>query len=63
MKQLKIFLTVAAAGALLVSCDERQFTPVLGDTTVEFVNPNQTIQLTSEYINIPIQMTEQSSRV
>ena len=61
MKQLKIFLTVAAAGALLVSCDERQFTPVLGDTTVEFVNPNQTIQLTSEYINIPIQMTEQSS--
>lgn len=61
MRHLKIFLTVAAAGALLTSCYERQFTPTLGSSAVEFVNASSEIQLTGEYINIPLQMTEQDS--
>ena len=38
MRNLKIFLTVAAAGVLFTSCYERQFTPTLGSTPVEFVS-------------------------
>jgi len=61
MRTFKIFLTVAAAGALLTSCYERQFTPELGNTPVEFVSSTIDTTLNSSTIRVPVRMTEQSS--
>lgn len=61
MRTLKIFFIAAAAAMLLTSCYKRQFEPTFGNTTVEFVSPNQEIFFSGEYINIPIRMTEQTS--
>ena len=61
MRTLKIFFIAAAAAMLLTSCYKRQFEPTFGNTTVEFVSPNQEIFFSGEYINIPIRMTEQAS--
>lgn len=60
MRNLKIFLTVAAAGVLFTSCYERQFTPTLGSTPVEFVSSTIDTTLNSSTIRIPVHMTEQS---
>ncbi len=60
MRNLKILLTVAAAGVLFTSCYERQFTPTLGSTPVEFVSSTIDTTLNSSTIRIPVHMTEQS---
>lgn len=61
MKYLKILLTAAAAGAMLTSCYERQFTPTLGDTPVEFVYSTIDTTLSNSTIYLPVHLTEQSS--
>lgn len=52
---------VAVLG-FFASCSEKDFTPVLGNTNVEFVNPTTEVVLTGEYLYIPLQMVEQSEK-
>ena len=52
---------VAVLG-FFASCSEKDFTPVTGNTNVEFVNPTTEVVLTGEYLYIPLQMVEQSAK-
>ena len=58
MKNIKIFVILAATLAVLASCDKRDFTVKTGNTPVEFV-PSDSIEITGEYYYLPIQMTQQ----
>lgn len=53
----------AAVAAMTEACNiyERDFSVETGTTPVEFVNAVDTISLASEYINIPIRLTQKSS--
>lgn len=59
MNRIKILLAVTALVAFLASCSEKDFTPATGNTPVELAVAD-TITLTSEYIIIPVQQTEES---
>lgn len=60
MKNIKIFVILAATLAVLASCDKRDFTVKTGNTPVEFV-PSDSIEITGEYYYLPIQMTQQGT--
>lgn len=62
MKITDKIIILAAASLLVGACStyERDFTVHTGSTPVEFVNTIDTADLASEYLNIPIRMTEQS---
>lgn len=61
MKHSKYIIILASAMGALLSCTERDFTPVTGNTPVEFVYSEQEVNLSGAYHYIPIQMTEQAS--
>ena len=58
MKRITLFLTAVVAAVLLISCERRQFT---GETPVEFPGAVDSVDMMTQYIYVPIQMTEQST--
>ncbi|MBR5249897.1 MAG: hypothetical protein IKV28_04860 [Bacteroidales bacterium] len=62
MKQIKLSVLLVAVLAFFTSCQEKDFTPVTGNTQVEFVNPTTEVVLSGEYLYIPLQMIEQSNK-
>ncbi len=60
MKYIKLLIVVAILG-VLSSCTQRQFEPTLGDTKVEFVETEMTVDIAGQYYYIPVQMVEQSA--
>ncbi len=60
MKYIKLLAVVALLG-VFASCSEKNFEPVTGNTAVEFVNTEATVDLLGEYHYIPVQMVEQST--
>lgn len=63
MKIIDKTIILAAASVLAGACStyERDFTVHTGNTPVEFVNTLNTADLASEYLNIPVRMTEKSA--
>lgn len=63
MKITDKIIILAAASLFAGACStyERDFTVHTGSTPVEFVSTLDTADLASEYLNIPIRMTEQSA--
>lgn len=62
MKQIKLSVLLIAVLAFFTACQEKDFTPEVGNTNVEFVNTESNVLLTSEYMYIPLQMVEQSKK-
>ena len=61
MKRITLFLTAVVAAVLLISCERRQFIPDTGKTPVEFPGAVDSVDMMTQYIYVPIQMTEQST--
>lgn len=61
MKRIILFLTAVVAAVLLISCERRQFIPDTGKTPVEFPGAVDSVDMMTQYIYVPIQMTEQST--
>lgn len=61
MKRITLFLTAVVAAVLLISCERRQFIPDTGKTPVEFPGLVDSVDMMTQYIYVPIQMTEQST--
>ena len=54
-------MTAVVAAVLLISCERRQFIPDTGKTPVEFPGAVDSVDMMTQYIYVPIQMTEQST--
>lgn len=59
MKNKILFLAALVSGIALVSCEQREFVPKTANNPVQFPAELDTIGMTSEYVYIPVQMTDQ----
>ena len=59
MKNKFLFLAALVSGIALVSCEQREFVPKTANNPVQFPAELDTIGMTSEYVYIPVQMTDQ----